>query len=338
MNQRVVEGPCERATVAGRVVNVLQTAKTDFGKNCRVRVPAGNFILFDTKLDRLPTWLELLDFGHSTRFATHMARDLAGDLYPGPVLMPRGYLRALDPLVAVALGPAREGRETFRVAFRRTLRGRPDGPLLLALWGTISAGEISSTDLRSMVNLMKDPLPEELQTRQELLAFAQPRAQAVARCALQVLQRPRPEAQQAAEALGIGLFLTHLLIRLPEELCRGHYYLPTEDLESCQLSRKELETGVFTSKVERFLRQESDWSRHYLDLGLGLSDHIGARLRRGLRAMVLRARGLLDMVEDPNRDLFRRPPRLGPWDRWRFALRSLGGIPLETQFYEDAGS
>ena len=49
-----------------------------------------------------------MDFGHARRFATREARRFAGDLYPGPVLMPRGLLRALDPLLATALGPARD--------------------------------------------------------------------------------------------------------------------------------------------------------------------------------------------------------------------------------------
>ena len=86
---------------------------------------------------------EKLDYRHAQRFATRQAREIAGELYPGPVLMPRGMLRALDPVLAVAMGPARLRREAFRIALQQALRGRPDGPLMLALWSSATAGEIA---------------------------------------------------------------------------------------------------------------------------------------------------------------------------------------------------
>ena len=63
-----------------------------------------------------------LDYVHARRFATREARRHAGDLYPGPVLMPRGLLRALDPLIAITLGPARTGDPEFEASFERMLR------------------------------------------------------------------------------------------------------------------------------------------------------------------------------------------------------------------------
>ena len=70
------------------------------------------------------------------------------------MLMPKGLLRALDPILAFAAGPARAGSAEFEDSFEAMLRGRPDGPLLLALWASISGGEIAHQDLREILRLM----------------------------------------------------------------------------------------------------------------------------------------------------------------------------------------
>ncbi|KAA3605062.1 MAG: hypothetical protein DWQ01_20930 [Planctomycetota bacterium] len=272
-----------------------------------------------------------MDFPQASGYATQQAQRLAGDLYPGPVLMPRGFLRALDPLLAVALGPAQQPSEAFRAALERTMKGRPDGPLLLALWSTLQAGEMPHGDFRELLDLLSTPLPCPPADREELLAELAPKCGSFGRCALAVLQRQDPEALQAAEDLGIGLCLTHLLVRLPSDLGRQRFYLPLNDLEASGLQPADLAQGLMTPKVRHWFVRECDWARHYLDLGLPLSHHIGARLRRGLRAMVLRARALLDQMEQGEVDCFRRPPALKLWTRWGLALRSLTSIqPITT--------
>ncbi|RMH00930.1 MAG: hypothetical protein D6702_12670, partial [Planctomycetota bacterium] len=97
-------------------------------------------------------------------------------------------------------------------------------------------------------------------------------------------------------------------------------------LERAGLERAELEQRVRTPAVDAFLRQEAAWARTLLDEGLDLRAHLGGRLRRGVRAVVIRSRRLLSQVEDPRRDPFLHPPRLSVPQRWACALRALAGI------------
>ncbi len=267
-----------------------------------------------------------MDHGHARRYACRLARQLAGDFFPGPVLMPHGMLHAMEPVLAIALGPARTGSEAFAAALERTLRGRPDGPLLLALWGSSAAGEIPHRDLREVVRLLPEPLPEEPASRGELLAFLHPRVSAVARCLLAVVQRDTAAALPAAERLGLGIAVTGLLQTLPRQLAAGRLALPRADLAAVGLERAELEAGVRTPAVHEFLLREAEWARQLLDEGLDLRAQVGGRLRRGVRAVVVRSRRLLDQVEDPRRDLFRRPPHLSEAQRWACAGRALLGV------------
>lgn len=263
-----------------------------------------------------------MDFAHARNFTSREAKRQAGDLYPGPVLMPRGLLRALDPVLAVALGPAREARPAFRASFEEMLRGRPDGPLLLALWAAAAAGEVAHADLRRLVELMEEPMPADPPSRGELLAWLHPRASAFARLGLTMAQRLEPEALAPAERLCCGFVLTRLLVDLPRHAAAGRNYLPLADLARTGLDRGQLLDGVRTPAAHAFLVAEAQWARELLVQGLPICERVGARLRRGLRAAVLRSGLLLEQVADPRRDLFRRPPRLSNWARWRCAIRA----------------
>nr|MBC8329054.1 squalene/phytoene synthase family protein [Planctomycetota bacterium] len=267
-----------------------------------------------------------MDHGHAKRYACRLARQLAGDFFPGPVLMPHGMLHAMEPVLAVALGPARHGSEAFAAALERTLRGRPDGPLLLALWASCAAGEIPHRDLREMVRLLPDRLREQPASRGELLGFLHPRVSVVARCLLAVAQRQGAAALAPAERLGLGIAVTSMLARLPAELAAGRIGFPAADLERAGLELAELRQGLRSPAVDAFLVQEAAWARELLDEGLDLRAHVGSRLRRGVRAVVVRSRRLLDQVEDPRRDIFRRPPRLTESQRWACAIRALIGL------------
>ncbi|MFQ5748916.1 MAG: squalene/phytoene synthase family protein [Planctomycetota bacterium] len=263
-----------------------------------------------------------MDLTQAHQFATRQARAACGELYPGPVLVPRDLLRAMDPILAVALGPAREGSERFQASLERMLRGRPDGPLLLSLWASVAAGEIPHRDLRVMAARMPSPLPGAPATREELLAWMRPRVACIARPVLDVAGRRNEQTEAAAVHLGCGLALTRLLLQLPHDLTQGRLPLPREDLEAAGCSREELFAGVRTPAVDRFLQREAQWAWEELDRGLPLAGRlVGARLRRGFRAAVLRARGLLQRITDPERDFFRRPPRLRPARRWSYAVR-----------------
>jgi len=266
-----------------------------------------------------------MDLGHATRFATRLAVDAAGDLYPGPVLMPRGVLRALDPLLALALGPARREDEALHAALERSFRGRPDGPLLLALWASMAAGEIPHAAVRRLLEVQAAGLPDRPADEAAWAAAVTPGVEALVRCALPLVQ-PKGEAEAVLDAalhLGRGLILVHQLVHLPEALRHGCLPLPRTSLEAAGVEEAELREALPTPAVRRLLVLETTRARSELAAGASLRRALGARLRRGLRAALLRADILLRQLENPRRDPFRRPPALSPRQRWTCALRAL---------------
>ena len=83
--------------------------------------------------------------------------------------------------------------------------------------------------------------------------------------------------------------------------------------------------------VNQFLSSQVAWTRSLLDEGLPVCDAVGSRLARGLRAAVLRARHLLDQVDDPRCDLFRRRPTLRNAVRVRCAVRAWWPVRPESE-------
>lgn len=263
-----------------------------------------------------------MDFRHSRRFAAEQAKNLCGDLYPGPILMPRGLLRALDPILAVALGPANNPTTEFSESFEQMLRGRPDGPLLLALWASTTSGEIPHADLRKILKYFPEPLPERPANRGELLAFLHPRVSIIACCTLSLAQRRDADALPAAERLGLGLVLTKLLIELPQHLVAGKLYFPVSDLQKANLTEEGLFDMVRTPEVDQFLSAQCDWALSLIEEGLPACDKVGARLRRGLFAAAQRAQMILRQIRNPKNDIFRCPPQLSAHERWRCAMHA----------------
>lgn len=266
-----------------------------------------------------------MNLEHASRFASAQARLAAGDLYPDPWLLPRGFRRTLDALLAVAFGPARRGGEAFRDGSERALRGRPDGPLLLALWSAATAAEMRHADLRALFAAVHEPLPDPPASRAELRTSLQRRVEPLARCVLAILQAGE-EALPPAVELGIGLGLARLLLDTPAQLRAGRLPWPEADLTACGLRREDLARGLPGPAVSAWLRGESSWALEHLARGHGLREHVGARLRRALDNEIRRARRLLAQASDPQRDLFRNPPRLPAAVRWSGRARALGNL------------
>lgn len=267
-----------------------------------------------------------MKLSHATRFAHRQARLHAGDLYPDPWLLPRGFVRAMDPILAVALGPARQGGEALRGGLERALRGRPDGPLLLSLWAAAAAGEIPHGDLRALAHLMAEPLPDSPPTRGELRRFLAARVSPLASCILALVERREPQALGAATSFGVGLALTRLLLDLPAHLRRGRLPWPPGDLAACGVTREALADGLATEAVRRFLGLEVAWAQEEIRAGRPLEAWLGARLRRGLRDVARRASLLHRRLLDPRYDPLRSPPALRPRDIAWGRARALGSL------------
>jgi len=267
-----------------------------------------------------------MDFGQCLSYAGRRARQSTGDFYPGPRLMPHAVLRMFDPVLAWSFGPASRGEASAVASLEATLRGKPDGPLMLALSAAISSGEIRHNDLRTIAKLFPTPLPDRPQNRGELLSFLLPRSSALSLCLLHIAGCKTEEALSAAERLGAGLALTGLLAQLPFHSKQGKIPLPMEDLRLSGLTEEEYFDAVRTPAMNRLLATETRWALRLLDDGLTLNRHLGARLRRGVRAAVVRARHILHQVDDPHFDVFRRTPQLTKRARWVSAARALSGV------------
>lgn len=263
-----------------------------------------------------------MSFRHARRFASEQAREICGDLYPGPILMPRGLLRSLDPILAIALNSANKSNSSFNDSFEKMLRGRPDGPLLLALWASIAAGEIPHKDMRKLLSLFPSEMASQPKSRGELLGYLHPRVSIIAQCMLALAQKRDAEALPSAERLGLGLTLCKLLIDMPNYLAKEKIYFPESDLKSANLTKKSLLKMVRTPEIDHFLAQQCDWIESLINEGLPVCDKVGARLRRGLLAAAFRAKMLLKHIRNPENDIFRTPPSLTNLQRWQCALRA----------------
>lgn len=265
-----------------------------------------------------------MNFEHASRFASAQARRAAGDLYPDRWLVPVGQRRALDALLAVALGPAARGGEAFRAGFERSLRGRPDGPLLLALWGAASAAELAHADLRRLVEQAAQPLPDFPADRAALEAELAARVEPFVCCALAVLERSSTAAMEPALVFGRALAHTHLLLQAPALATAGRFPWPAATLRRAGLSPEQWRAGANGSEAAAWRAEVAGWAEQDWSEAAAVLPYLGARWRRALAIERGRALLLLRRYRDPCADPMRRPPRVSAAGRWSGRVRALG--------------
>jgi phytoene synthase len=274
----------------------------------------------------------------SYTFCERLARREAGNFYHAFRVLPRPQRRAMCALYAFLRiaddlsdepGPVETKRQllvTWRRQLQAALAGDYSHPIHAGLHHTVSTYGVPAQYLEAAIDGVEmDLAPVAYTTFSDLQRYCYHVASVVGLSCIHIWGFARDEARGFAEQAGVAFQLTNILRDLREDAARGRLYLPREDLERFGYDEERLRRGQRDEAFRSLMRFQVDRARRYYDAAWPLAPLLQPAGRAVFLIMARTYRGLLDMIERRDYDVFSSRVSLS---RWRKLLLVLGVLPV----------
>lgn len=161
----------------------------------------------------------------------------------------------------------------------------------------------------------------------ELLDYCRRSANPVGRIVLRLSGHRDLTLDAQSDAVCTALQLTNFWQDLAVDWSRGRLYVPESEWSGAGASTGDLDRRAWTPEWQSALAGCARRTQGLFDVGRGVCDGVGGRLRYELRATWLGGTRILKRLEANDFDVFARRPRLGPGDAVVIAWRALAWAP-----------
>jgi phytoene synthase len=274
--------------------------------------------------------------GQSYAYCERLSRRQAGNFYPAFRVLPGPQRRAMCALYAflriaddLSDGPdepagKRQALAGWRRGLDRALRGDYSHPSHAALHDTVTRHAIPRDYLEAALDGVEmDLAPVGYRTFDELRLYCYRVASVVGLSCIRIWGCSGPAARAHAESAGIAFQLTNILRDLGEDAARGRVYLPAEDLERFDYAPERLARGERDDRFRALMRFEVERARHFYEAAWPLVPLLRPAGRAVFLMMARTYRGLLDLIERRDYDVFSSRVSLGRFRKGLIALRAL---------------
>ncbi|MFO7768626.1 MAG: phytoene/squalene synthase family protein [bacterium] len=229
-------------------------------------------------------------------YAVYSFARLADDLADAEQEPLEGRLEALGRL---------EGRLEAAVA------GRPRGAVFTALADAVEQFRIPVRALEDlMTGVRRDQRIRRFETYEELCVYCYHVAGTVGLICAAVFDARGPEAEEYAEAQGLGMQLVNIMRDVQEDLLMDRIYLPKDLREQYGVTEEGLRSGRPGPGWEPMMAELAGRAREALHTG-GLMLPLAARDARICPALLRELyEAILDNIEEADFDVFSRDPDL----------------------------
>src|SRR5262249_54077149 len=128
------------------------------------------------------------------------------------------------------------------------------------------------------------------------------------------------KAKDYAESAGLAFQITNILRDLGEDARRDRVYLPKDDLDRFGYDADRLKRGVRDDAFRELMRFEVERARGFYAEGWKLLPHLAPAGQAVFLVMARTYRGLLDVIEARDYDVFSSRVRVSRWKKLWFAL------------------
>jgi phytoene synthase len=269
-------------------------------------------------------------------YCERLSRRAAGNFYPAFRVLPGpqrlamcalyAFLRIADDLSDEPGEPdaKRRALSAWRAGLDAALRGQPSHPVHPALHDTVTRHAIPRAYLDAALDGVEmDLAPVAYPTFAELRLYCYRVASVVGLACIHIWGFAGDEAKVHAESAGIAFQLTNILRDLGEDAGRGRVYLPAEDLERFGYEAERLGRGERDERFRALMRFEVERARGYYERAWPLVPLLRPAGRAVFLMMARTYRGLLDVIERRDYDVFSRRVRLSAWRKLWLAARAL---------------
>jgi phytoene synthase len=272
----------------------------------------------------------------SYAYCEQLSRTQAANFYPAFRILPGpqrratcalyAFLRLADDLSDEAGEPAdkRRALADWRAGLRQALAGHYTHPIHPALHDAVGRYGVPVAYLEAALDGVEmDLAPVMYRTFEELRLYCYRVASVVGLACIHVWGFRGEQAKDHAESAGLAFQLTNILRDLGEDAARGRLYLPLEDLERFGCEPARLMRGERDEPFRALMRFEVERARQFYDAAWPLVSLLQPAGKAVFLMMARTYRGLLDLIERRDYDVFSSRVRLGRWRQLLLAARAL---------------
>lgn len=269
-------------------------------------------------------------FAHCER----IARRAAANFYPAFRVLPARQRKAMCALYAfnrisddIADGPGSAAERRARLkrwseSVAAAFDGEPSHPIHPALAEVVRTYAIPRQYFWDVLDGVASDLdPVAFADFAELYAYCYRVASAVGLMCIHVWGFRGEQALADAEAAGVALQLTNILRDLGEDLDRDRVYLPKAELDrfGCDLRRRDAADAAFRD----MMRFQVGRAKEYYATSARLNVALAPAGRAVFGVMVGTYRGILDLIERRDYDVFSSRVRVGRWKKMRLMAAAM---------------
>jgi phytoene synthase len=272
----------------------------------------------------------------SYAYCERVARREAANFYPAFRVLPGSqrrsmcalytFLRVTDDLID-GPGVAAEKQaalSAWRRDFARAMAGGYSHPLHAAFHDTVRLHGIPCSYVSAVLDGVEmDLLQDSYATFAELYRYCYRVASAVGLACIHIWGAADERAAAYAESAGVAFQLTNILRDLREDAARGRVYLPREDLRNFGYRLEQLHRGERDDRFRALMRFQVERARQYYDGARPLSAYLPPPGRAMFQVMVRTYRGLLDVIEERDYDVFSSRVSLSGWRKLGLVVQAV---------------
>jgi len=217
--------------------------------------------------------------------------------------------------------------DAIEEALLRALDGAPQGAIFTALADAVERHRLPVEPFLDLLSAFRlDARDATFPTWDDLLAYCRGSANPVGRLVLALYKVEDPEALRASDAVCTALQLTNFWQDLGQDVARGRFFLPVEDLRHFGVNPEEITRPSSRSSLTRLLTHECRATRDLFARGAPVVRVTPLLLSVHLRATIAGGRAILRSVERLGWRVLERRPTLSGAARAGIAIRALLGL------------
>ncbi len=217
------------------------------------------------------------------------------------------------------------GLAAYQAELDRIAGGMPPAtPLFVDVAAIVAAHGLPLQLFRDLLDAFaQDVVKTRYADYPELLDYCRRSANPVGRLVLHLFGRTEPEHLEQSDRICTALQLINFWQDVAIDWQKGRVYLPQTDLPRFKVSEARIAAGHWDANFAALMDFQIDRTQALLLRGAPLVHALPGRLGWEIRLTVQGGLRILERLRQSRGDVWRRRPKLGPWDWLVMAGRSL---------------
>ena len=214
--------------------------------------------------------------------------------------------------------------EEFKDNFTNALNSKPRNDFESAIVNSIKEKNLTSSLFYDLLKAFKqDVIKKRYENFEEVIEYCKHSANPVGRLILELFDIRNEDAFRLSDKICTALQLTNFYQDLQIDFRKGRIYLPEDELQKFNVSKKSFELKENSLNLQQLLRHNISRTEQMFKEGRGLLKHLKGRLKFEISWTILGGEEILKKIKKIEYNTINIRPELSKRDYFFLAVKSL---------------